>query len=711
MCRKFNQLALAGVSLVCSAILMACSGGSPRVQGIAVSPTSGTIFVGAGSDSGVKAANRHAGKTASRGATAARRGATTSTTHSNSHPVQRNSIRPNDSSAAGASCGSLQYSATLFYTDGTQQDGTSTVSWLSSNQAAATIATGGLATGVTTGATNISAGFSGVTSTSVPLTVDLLTAITVAPVNPSVPLGTSDEPSQQAFTATATYTTPDGNTANTVDITGMVDWETDDQTVATIDETGLATTVGAGTTNVSASFCNVSGFTVLTVTGGAPGGITLQLTPANPTISTGTTTVFTAVELLPGGGTQPATGAISWTSGAPANATIGASNGIAQGLAVGTSTIMATEAGTGYTGTTLLTVAAATARFAYVANLSGGTGEGSISSYAVDPVAGTLTSLGAGYTTQGPQQVILHPSGKYLYAIDSLSQSSVRLFDVNSTTGAIALDTNHPSVPGGEGNTNVGIIDPTGRFLYVIDDAGDTVFGFQISTVDGSLTAISGMNPYTTNLDSPQSLQTDRSGQYLYIINNGSSNDVSEYSIDQTTGALTPLSTPTIPTGNFPYYSTTDVNGHLFVANNGTVQSVSGFSINSGTGQLTSVGADTTITGAISTINVITDPTGKYLYVLDNTTGGPGQVFAFNLNTSTGVIGSQIGTVQPTGASPIGMAIDPSGALLAIDNNFDNTISLFQVSGTGALTPSTPATAPTETTPQFVVFYTAAAGQ
>jgi 6-phosphogluconolactonase len=219
------------------------------------------------------------------------------------------------------------------------------------------------------------------------------------------------------------------------------------------------------------------------------------------------------------------------------------------------------------------------------------------------------------------------------------------------------------------------------------------------------------MNPYTTNLDSPQSLQTDRSGQYLYIINNGSSNDVSEYSIDQTTGALTPLSTPTIPTGNFPYYSTTDVNGHLFVANNGTVQSVSGFSINSGTGQLTSVGADTTVTGAISTINVITDPTGKYLYVLDNTTGGPGQVFAFNLNTSTGVIGSQIGTVQPTGASPIGMAIDPSGALLAIDNNFDNTISLFQVSGTGALTPSTPATAPTETTPQFVVFYTAAAGQ
>jgi 6-phosphogluconolactonase (cycloisomerase 2 family) len=706
---KIGQLALAGVSLVCAIALAACSNGSASVQNIAVSPTSGTIFLGAGSDSGVKAANHRAGNTASRGAaTAARRGVTSSTTHSASHPAQRNGVRANDSSAAGAVCGAIQYSATVFFTDGTQQDGTSTVGWTSSNQTAATIASGGLATGLASGTTNITASAFGITSAVSPLTVDLLTAITVTPPNPTVPLGTSDEPSTQAFTATATYTTPDGNAANTVDITGLVDWETDDPTVATIDETGLATTVGGGSTNVSAAFCGVSGSTLLTVSGSGP--MTLKIIPANPTISTGTTTVFTAVELNGDGSTQPPTGAISWNSGTTATATIGAANGIAQGLAVGTTTITATEAGTGFSGTTVLTVAAAAARFAYVANLSGGTGEGSISSYSVDPVAGTLTSLGAGYTSQGPQQVILHPSGKYLYAIDSLSQSSLRLYDVDSTTGAISLDTTHIPVQGGEGNTNVGIIDPTGRFLYVIDDAGDTVFGFQISTTDGSLTPIAGMAPYTTNLDSPQSIQTDRSGKYLYIINNGSSNDVSEYSIDQTSGALTPLATPTIPTGNFPYYSTTDVNGHLYVANNGTVQSVSGYSIDSGTGQLTSVGADTTVTGATSTINVITDPTGKYLYVLDSNLA-TGQVFAYNVNTSSGVIGSQIGTAQATGASPTGMAIDPTGALLAVDNNIDNTISLFQVGATGALTPSTPATVPTEATPQFVVFYTAAAGQ
>ena len=185
-------------------------------------------------------------------------------------------------------------------------------------------------------------------------------------------------------------------------------------------------------------------------------------------------------------------------------------------------------------------------------------------------------------------------------------------------------------------------------------------------------------------------------------------------------GALTPLGTTSIPTGIGPVYGTTDVNGHLYVANDGTTQSVSGYTIGSN-GQLTSVGADFIVTGATATINVLTDPTGKYLYVLDaNAAGGNGQVFAYNLNTSTGVIGSQIGTAQPTQIGPFGLAIDPTGALLAIDNNVSNTISLFKVAAAGSTTPPpgglTPANPPTVATdtngaPLFVTFYTAASGQ
>jgi len=109
------------------------------------------------------------------------------------------------------------------------------------------------------------------------------------------------------------------------------------------------------------------------------------------------------------------------------------------------------------------------------------------------------------------------------------------------------------------------------------------------------------------------------------------------------------------------------------------------------------------------------------LYILDSPVTA-GQVFAFNLDqtpgATNGAITTQIGTAQATGQSPIGMAIDPTGALLAIDNNIDNTISLFKVAGAGSTTPppggltaTNPATVPTDTAPQFVVFYTAASGQ
>jgi hypothetical protein len=43
---------------------------------------------------------------------------------------------------------------------------------------------------------------------------------------------------------------------------------------------------------------------------------------------------------------------------------------------------------------------------------------------------------------------------------------------------------------------------------------------------------------------------------------------------------------------------------------------------------------------------------------------------------------------------------------LAVDNNTDNTISLYKVStSTGALTVASPPTVPTDQIPQFVVFY------
>ena len=708
MIRKPTRLALLGITFVCAVLMAACND-TPRLQFVTVAPISGEIYVSAQPVGGVKGAIRHAHPALQNRGTSGRHAAAT--------------LQP-----VTASCGSLQYAATALFSDGSTQDATSTATWTSSNSSVASIDSSGLATGLGLGTTNIGASFQGVSATSEPLAVDQLNSITLSPPNPTIALGLS-----QSFVAIGNFTFAAGGSSD-LDVSGQVTWNSSNTNVATIDSSGNATSVGPGSTNITATSCDgiMVGKTTLIVGAAAPQ--TLKLSPAAPTINTGTTTLFTAVELLSDGTTQPLTGAVTWTSGTTTTATIDMNIGVALGLAVGTSTITATEAGTGFTGTTTLTVQVAAARFAYVGNLAGNAppsspgGPGSISGYTVDVAGGTLTPLtGSPFAAANPQQVLLHPSGDLLYYIDS--GSSIQTDFVDSATGGLTYSNRTPS-PAGTGGANVGVIDPLGRFIYVIEDSG-TIYGFSIAqtqtqSTNGVLTAIPGVAAYNDGtLSSPSWVMTDRTGKYLYVVNGGNGT-ISQFSITQTganAGALTPLGTP-IPTGNgtnSPLFGTTDVNGHLYVGNFGdtvtdpTADSVSTYTIDPTSGQLSSAGADKVITGATQTINVLTDPTGKFIYVLDQnaaSSSSPGQVFAYNLDPATGLLTTQIGTAQPTGATPQGMAIDPTGALLAIDNNVSETISLYTVGSTGAVTPTSPiASVPTDHLPQFVVFYTAASGQ
>jgi 6-phosphogluconolactonase (cycloisomerase 2 family) len=709
MISKPSRLALPVMALVCVAALAACSD-SPRLQFVTVAPISGEIYVSAAPAGAVRGAAHHRARPALEA------------------PPQTGKRAAVTVPPVTATCGSLQYAATALFSNGSTQDVSSTATWSSSNKSVATDSSTGLASGIGLGTANIGASFSGVSSTAEPLAVDQLNSITVSPATVTVPLGGS-----QSFLAIGNFTFAAGGSGN-LDVSSQVTWNSSNTNVATIDTSGNATAVGTGFSNITATSCDgiTVGQAVLTV--GPPVATSLAITPLTITISTGTTTLFTAMEMLSNGTTQPIpTGtAVTWSSGTTTVATIDPNSGVALGITAGTSTITATEPASGFTGTATLTVQAAAARFAYVANGLGNNSAGSISGYAVDVTAGTLTALsGSPFAAFLPQQVILHPSGDFMYYLDF--NGSLHLLDIHSAAGDGSLsDPGQTAVPATATTSaaHLGVIDPLGRFLYVITDADNKIYGFTITqttspATNGTLTAISSVSGYTdSTLSTPTWVMIDRSGKYLYVVNNNTTtgNSISEYSIDQSTGALTQLGTPKIATGSGPLYGTIDVNSHLFVANSGD-NTVSVYSIDTSSsstaGQLKQVGSNFPVTGASVVFNVLTDPTGSYLYVLDSPATA-GQVFAYSLNSSstTNVIGSQIGTPQATQNSPIGMAIDPTGALLAVDNNLSNSISLFQVGAAGSttpppggLTPANPAFVATDVAPQFVVFYTAASGQ
>ena len=128
-------------------------------------------------------------------------------------------------------------------------------------------------------------------------------------------------------------------------------WASATTSVATINTAGLATAVATGTSTISAMLGGITGSTVLTVTAAAL--MSIVVTPADPAIPEGEVQPFTATGTYSDNSTQDLTSQVTWASATTSVATI-ASDGLASGLAAGTTTVSATLGDV--SGSTVLTV-------------------------------------------------------------------------------------------------------------------------------------------------------------------------------------------------------------------------------------------------------------------------------------------------------------------------------------------------------------------
>ncbi len=240
-----------------------------------------------------------------------------------------------------------QFTATGTLSNNTTEDLTSQVTWASSDTTWATINSTGLATAVAPGPVTISAAFDGITG-STGLTVvapPTLQSIAVTPANTTLFTGNTEQ-----FTATGTLS--DDTTEN---LTSQVTWASSDTTWATINPTGLATSVAPGAVTISAAFDGITGSTGLTVVA-APTLQSIAVTPANTSLTTGEAEQFTAIGTLSDNTTENLTSQVTWASSDTTWATISAT-GLASAVSPGPVTISATFGG--ITGSTGLSVVAA----------------------------------------------------------------------------------------------------------------------------------------------------------------------------------------------------------------------------------------------------------------------------------------------------------------------------------------------------------------
>jgi 6-phosphogluconolactonase (cycloisomerase 2 family) len=312
-----------------------------------------------------------------------------------------------------------------------------------------------------------------------------------------------------------------------------------------------------------------------------------------------------------------------------------------------------------------------TPRFAYVANFSDNT----VSMYQIDPGNGALTPVvtGAGTGTVptgiSPCGVAVDPTGRFAY-VASFSDNSISMYSIDPSNGALTL-VGALVVPG----TNpCGVaVDPTGRFAYSAN-SNNTVSFFTINT-NGALTLRSQMKSGL----GPNSVTIDPSGHFLYTANFQSSN-VSMYSIDPGTGALTSLGADKAasagvfevaidPTASFAYVSNSDTR-----ANNLFAYHISA------SGSLTFVEK---VDAGTEPDGLAVDPSGEFVYVANT---GSTNVSMYSVGPF-GILTSLTPPTVPTGRDPSRVAVDPSGRFVYVTNTSPPSVSIYTINGDGTLTP------------------------
>jgi 6-phosphogluconolactonase len=288
-----------------------------------------------------------------------------------------------------------------------------------------------------------------------------------------------------------------------------------------------------------------------------------------------------------------------------------------------------------------------------------------VSMYTVNSCTGAFTatspaSVATGYALpqQGAEQMVVDPLGRFAYVANLVSNASdlatISMYTINSTTGVLT-PTTPATVPTGFFPQEIAI-DPLGRFVYTANSDDSSVSMFTVNQTTGVLTPTTPATVSTLipgePLSDPNFLTVDPTGKFLYVtvsLSDGSA--VFMYTINQTTGLLTPNSPATVLTGGIPF-------------------------------------------------QIVVAPSGKFAYVVNNLSGGSmtDGVWQYTLDSASGVLTQNSPAAVAAGNAPTEIAVDPTSRFAYVVNRLDNAVSMFTIDpNTGNLTPNATATNPTAT--------------
>ena len=270
-----------------------------------------------------------------------------------------------------------------------------------------------------------------------------------------------------------------------------------------------------------------------------------------------------------------------------------------------------------------------------------------------------------------PQHVTAHPSGKKLYASVFTGARGVTQYTIDPA-GTLSQNLN---ITAGVGTSPVFVgVEPKGRFAYVIGDGQIHRLNIDASTGDldgGTAVAVAGGNSRKLNFDPD--------GRFAFVPNGAS---IDAFRLDQSTGVpISPPASVLLPAGGFVDVAAEPSGRFAYVSAGSNPGTLLAFSIDQTTGALTSMGSVPT---GNTPFGMAIDPTGRFVYVANRNSHN---VSAYAINPRTGALTAVSGQPFSVGANtPNSVTVDRTGRFAYTANQGDRTISRFTIDRTtGAL--------------------------
>ena len=340
----------------------------------------------------------------------------------------------------------------------------------------------------------------------------------------------------------------------------------------------------------------------------------------------------------------------------------------------------------------------------YVGTYTNKTASKGIYAYNFDPGTGKLTSLGVAAESEDPSFLAVHPSSRYLYAVNEIDHfcgqksGAASAFSIDQKTGRLALL--NQAATRGAGPCHISL-DKSGKFALVANYDGGSVATFPVNA-DGTLgEAADFIEHHGSSVDKERQgaphahwIGTSPDNRFALAADLGL-DEILIYRFNATKGTLAPNDPAfaKLNPGSGPRHLAFHPNGKFAYVLTEMEDSVTAFAYKASNGSLSplqTVSALSTLRkdykGPKEAAEIAVHPSGKFLYASNR--AGIDTISAFSIDPAKGTL--QLKNEYPTmGKTPRNFAIDPTGKFLLAANQESNNIVTFRIdSTTGVLSPT-----------------------